>query len=132
MNDTEKFEWVKARHECSTGSMFEKLRLDVKADVETRQGLREKTEFGYINGFTFSSRSDRFSANAATSNSRQSVIFVLQGNDIAVTDENDQLVFRGKVTLSNDRVCRFVVDDQELEDWQFRKKALEGLFFGKK
>jgi hypothetical protein len=34
------------------------------------------------------------------------------------------------VTLDNERQCKFVVDSAELESWQFRKKALEPIFYG--
>jgi len=34
------------------------------------------------------------------------------------------------VTLTDDRECRIVVGLEIIEEWQFRKRALEFLFFG--
>jgi len=128
----EKFDWVKARHACSIEQMFEKLRLDVKADIETRHELRERTAFGFVDDFHFSSREDRFGATAVMRNGiRRTVVFHLSGNEIIVHDENDKELFRASVTLDNDKQCKFVVGQEQLEEWQFRKKALEGVLFGK-
>ena len=48
---------------------------------------------------------------------------------IVVVDENDKELFSASVTVNNDKECVVVVGDEELEQWQFRKKALETLFF---
>src|SRR6202040_3242376 len=109
------FNWVKARHACSIGNMFEKLRLDVKSDIEMQQQFQERTGFGFVNGFTFVSRADRFSATGMTPNARLSIIFVLSNNEILVQDETDSELFRVRVTLNNDKECRFVVGQEELE-----------------
>jgi hypothetical protein len=128
------FDWVTARNECSLEKAFEKLRLDVKADVDKRQALRVKPPSwdGFEYGFNYSSNTSAFSASIHASNrSSQGVIFRLEpAGYIAVLNKNDEELFRATVTLDNERQCKFVVDGVELEDWQFRKKALEHIFFG--
>jgi hypothetical protein len=40
--------WVPARHACSPGAMFEKLRQEVEADVRSRNQLRpEQAHYGF-------------------------------------------------------------------------------------
>jgi hypothetical protein len=128
------FDWVKARHECSLSKAFDKLRLDVKADVDTRQSLRVKPLGwdGFEYGFSFSANGSSFyvTIHAGTGRNRQGVIFRLEEKYIAVFDENDKEMFRAMVTIDNDRQCKFFVNGELLEDWQFRKKALEHIFFG--
>jgi hypothetical protein len=38
--------------------------------------------------------------------------------------------FTGALTLNNNGECRLRVKDEELEQWQVRRMALEELFFG--
>jgi hypothetical protein len=44
-------------------------------------------------------------------------------------DQNDNEFLSATFTLNNDRECKIVVEGEELGSWQFRKKALEPLFF---
>ena len=125
------FDWVTERTKCSIENVFEQLRLDVKSNVEKRQELRERSsEFGFTNAFSFASNMGKFSASMNTHNYRGTVIFVLRKNSIVVLDENEQVQFSATVTLNNNKQCRLVVGNEELEPWQFRKKTLEKLFFG--
>ncbi len=124
------FDWVTARAGCSLKQVFDNLRLGVQADVETRQKLREHHEgFGYLQSFSFASKASRFSASVDYQASRGSVIFVLLADRIAVLDENNEELFNATVTLNNEKQCMLVVEKEEMEEWQFRKKALEVLFF---
>jgi hypothetical protein len=43
MTTPKPFEWVRERAECSIDKVFEKLRLEVKNDVELRQETRERS-----------------------------------------------------------------------------------------
>jgi hypothetical protein len=132
MSEAGNFDWVTARNECSISTVFEKLRLDVKADIETRQSLRaHHPGWGYEEDFSFASNGSKFSATAQIPKAgRHSVIFFLSGNRILLTDENDEALFDATVTLNNDRECMLVVGEEQMEGWQFRKRALEPLFFG--
>jgi hypothetical protein len=127
------FDWVTARHECSLGKAFDKLRLDVEADVQTRLSLRERLPGfgGFHYGFEFSENASAFSVTVHGGNGRrQGVKFRLEDKHIAVLDEGGKELLQATVTLDNERQCKFVVGGLELEEWQFRKKALEHIFLG--
>jgi hypothetical protein len=126
----EKFEWVSARHNCSLGIVFEKLRLDVKNDVAVRVGLRNKAE-GSDYGFHFSSSTLSICVSVQNSSRvSHSVIFRLEDNYIVVHGESDRELFRASVALDKSGQCRILIYGQEFEDWQFRQRALEPIFFG--
>jgi hypothetical protein len=133
MNEGEgSFDWVSARHLCSVENLFDKLRLSVKNDVEIRQGLRKPVqEFGYQYGFSFASNGRAFSVTVRQSKGVTKIAtFKLDKNRIIVSDETDKEFLSAKATLDKNRQCRFAVGDEELEDWQFRQKALEAVLFG--
>jgi hypothetical protein len=134
MNDVEgSFDWVSARYtSCSIENLFDKLRLSVKNDVEIRQGLRKQLQFhGYQYGFSFASNDNQFSVTVRQKRGPVKVAtFKLDKNRIVVFDENDKEFLSAKATLDKNRQCRFAVGDEELEDWQFRQKALEAVLFG--
>ncbi|HET6841026.1 MAG TPA: hypothetical protein VFK06_04970 [Candidatus Angelobacter sp.] len=132
MNDASlDFDWVSSRNECSISKMFERLRFDIKTDVEKRQQLRERhPQLGFLNDFSFISKSNKLSVLAQTDGQdRRSIVFSLRGEYIFVLDENDTELFRATVTLNNQKQCVLMVDKEELEEWQFRKKALDAIFF---
>ena len=60
----------------------------------------------------------------------RSVVFELVDEGIRVRDDQ-KVSFIATATISNERICKLKVDDQEYEFWQVRKMALENLFFGK-
>jgi hypothetical protein len=120
------FDWVKARSECSLAKVFQTLRLQVEADVATRKALRtEGVPFTFgtaANGHTFSVFVDG-------NQLYRTVKFGLTDKAICVYGDDDRLLFEGRVTLSDDGECRLRVGEKELELWQFRRDALEELFF---
>jgi hypothetical protein len=52
----------------------------------------------------------------------------LKTNGIVVKAD-DKVVLEGHAVLSDDGACRLRVNGEDLEFWQFRKRALEALFF---
>lgn len=126
---TDNFDWVVARNECSIEKVFHRLRLDVQTDVETRQSLRERGEFGFDQSFAFTSSGNKFSASMRTRTHGRSVIFAFRKNHIVVLDDIDRELMSATVTLTDDKGCRLVVGEEVLDEWQFRKRALESLFF---
>ena len=44
--------------------------------------------------------------------------------------DNNKEMMSATVTLTDDRECRIVVGLEIIEEWLFRKRALEFLFFG--
>jgi hypothetical protein len=58
------------------------------------------------------------------------VEFKLSDDCIVVASDGKELV-NATVALNDEGECTLVVDSKKIKDWQFRKMALEGLFFGK-
>jgi hypothetical protein len=58
------------------------------------------------------------------------VVFYYANERIEVKDEKRNLKFFASLALNSSGRCVLRVDGEELEQWQFRKKALECLFFG--
>jgi hypothetical protein len=121
------FEWVKARAECSIGLIFDQLKTQVQKDIDTRQTLSKGPPFYY--GFRFKIENDTIIALVEGNRLHESVTLRLSGNAIEVTGKDGKLLFSGTVALNKDKECRLRVNGDELELWQFRKKALEDLLF---
>jgi hypothetical protein len=60
---------------------------------------------------------------------KRAVRFSVANGAIQVRDQSDVVIVEGRVTVSEDGVCRIKVGDMELDSWQFRRRALEALFF---
>ena len=120
------FDWVTARAKCSTAVLFEQLQADVEQDAAR---ARELMDEGY--SLEVKRYSDRMILVILADNLgvAESIRFKLENNAIMVTRRDDVEIMRGVPTISDDKQCRLLVDGKERELWQFRKLALEGLFF---
>jgi hypothetical protein len=121
------FDWVNARANCSIGLLFEQLKAQVEKDVDMRQALSKGPPFYY--GFRFRVENDTIIAFIEGHRLHESITFRLAGDAIEVMGKDSKVLFSGTATLDNDGDCRLRVNGDELELWQFRKKALEDLFF---
>jgi hypothetical protein len=117
-------DWVEECSKCSTGAAFEKLKNGVEADVKLRVGQTVGQPY------TFRCEPDgrSFVALKEGNNLHRVVKFTHAGASIVVT-EDDTVMMEAIAVLGDDGVCRLRVKGQDLEFWQFRKHALEGLFF---
>jgi hypothetical protein len=88
------------------GKGFEKVVRKRSLGFENRQ-LREK----------------RCARNCATRDRSTSLL------DIVMEESGIDVQFTGTVTLNNDCQCRLAVGNDELDEWQVLKRALEKLFF---
>jgi hypothetical protein len=119
------FNWVKARAECSAAQVFKELELGAKEDVEKRNLLRSPEEqFRFL---VAQAGPDRFAVIREAARGSRSVDFMLAHSIISVDAGLSK--FSGVITLNNFGECRLRVGNDELEQWQFRRKALEQLFF---
>jgi|SRR5579864_2337902 len=123
-------EWIRARSECSHVQAFERLKTEVRDDVEANNKLiRAGGASSGLFVIQFFDRSFRVYLDLA--NIDRAVVFSLQSDfSIAVDGTNPPVAIRGTVVLDDDGKCRLRVNDQELKFWQFRRRALEALFFG--
>jgi|ERR1039457_7238742 hypothetical protein len=127
----EQFDWVHARSACRAVNVFKELEQSVREDVDAAQSLvpaRSEIKFSVVKAVA-----SRFSVvrveDPMTSSSR-SVDFAYGNDRINVYDDKDQLMYSATLTLNNQGACRLLVNDEQLTQWQFRRMALEKLFFG--
>jgi hypothetical protein len=119
------FDWVRERAACSAAELFERLRMQVEKDVETRQLVRPK-EASY--GFRVVDDTDSFSVLYDQDVIHRVVRFKLEGEKIIITRPRNNLM-QAIPALGDDGECRLRVDGVERELWQVRMDALDDLFF---
>lgn len=119
--------WVERRAACSIVQVFAELEMGVKGDIEERNRLRTE---GETVKFEFASTSGRFRA-IRNSQSRAPMYaeFSSSSGYIVVEYNNGTQGIRAHVTLNDEGECRLRHGSKELEYWQFRRIALEALFF---
>jgi hypothetical protein len=52
-----------------------------------------------------------------------------QSVNVGVIDDAGKEICVATLTITKERECRLLVNDDELTEWQFRKMVLESLFF---
>jgi hypothetical protein len=125
-------EWVKKRAACSIQQVFAELKLGVKGDVEDMQSTLKPQE---ETRFNFAEAGKRFSVTRVDdpmSSIGQSVYFECSNKTIIVSGDGDfgeEKMFTAELTLTNEGHCKLKVGQDELYQWQFRRMALERLFF---
>ena len=118
------FDWVTARSECSEIAVFEAMKAGAERDAKMRHNLPETKS-----GYRFVADRDSFSVVLEGPLGKHIVRFRIENKSITASLD-DRPFLKGTVTLSDDGICRLSVEGQDLEFWQFRKRALEHLFFG--
>ena len=130
------FDWVTERSKCSASEVYRCLALQIERDVKTRNGLLSGKEQQHEVNFTFSGSFDSPSLTVAAGTGGRHLgqrhldhaIFTKIPGGIAV-EYADSKKLSGLLTLSQDGECRLKVNDVEYSFWQFRKLALEPIFF---
>jgi hypothetical protein len=122
--------WVEKRAACSVITVFKELLYGIENDVDTVNRVRQVPEIL------------RFAADMNTSGSSVAigqrgpfrsgrVVIGPIGERLVVRDEKNQRQWSASVGLNAEGRCVLKLEDgTELEQWQFRKKALEDLLFG--
>jgi hypothetical protein len=126
-NSISNFAWVSERAKCTTLLVFKEIEIGVNDDIKEINSLRSKDslEFRIVsnnNGDCFEVFRDKDAA--------RSIIFRLINDEISISNRSGDLTFSATLALNNKGQCRLNVNGEELEQWQVRRKALEGLFFG--
>jgi regulation of enolase protein 1 (concanavalin A-like superfamily) len=119
-------DWVTKRAECSSRGVFSRLKTDVQQDILTRNsGLQYPV-------FRFKNNGDAFSVFVEDETLHlPTVDFKVSDGCIIVSCEGNDFL-KATVTLDDKAECTLVVDGKEISDWQFRKMALEKMFFEKR
>jgi hypothetical protein len=127
----DEFDWVSAQAQCNAASMFERLRTQVREDVQRRNGLLGRTD-GWR--YECETEDDAFEVSRVTGSlvdpkTSAVVTFERTGQRIQIHSEDIDVDFTAIVTLDVGGVCRFVVGEAIYSDWEIRRMALELLFF---
>lgn len=130
-NIPQELDWVRIRAACTIATVFNQLCDGIMGDVQA------------INSARGLSGDSRFLAEMAGEGTaiviaqpnlipRIRVIVRMDSATIAVVRERQykkEETWEATVGLNNEGRCILRLEDVEVEQWQFRKKALEGLFF---
>jgi hypothetical protein len=118
------FDWVTARAECSVNVVFRMICLGIESDVVKRNAL-----IGTGSPFFTKYEGDDLVVFRKVQRS-PFLVFRQTENGIEVLDGHSKAVrLSSSITLCDDGQCRLMVGGAEREFWQFRRRALEGLFF---
>ena len=117
-------DWVSVRAKCSMASVFDALKDEVQKDVISQNSLPDHSKFEvkFNNG--------SFTVISGDGAVIKAMVFTLTGETIQVKNAARKVLFEAGLTLNDAGECKLKVGDQELELWQFRRRALEELFFG--
>lgn len=127
------FDWVAAQAKCNTAAFFERLKQGLANDVQRRNALSESESgvtFEYYeeeNGQVEVSRAvpSRFGQSEVTAVVR----FLRHGRRIEVVGEDIDVALHAVLSLDPEGHCRVVVGEALYSEWEFRRMALEQLFF---
>lgn len=124
-------DWVGARAKCSVAVVFENLRNGARRDVHTRnEQLPDRSN--YVFRFAeLPNTTDSFSVirEGGRGTGADIVRFSWSAQTIEIESQSGRVNMRATLTLNLKGECRLLVNNEELEEWHVRKKALEGLFF---
>jgi hypothetical protein len=125
-NGEAKFDWVTERSFCSLPKVFTALRVQVEADVKTRNGLRPSNS-----PYEFSVKEDNgeFAVLLKAQQLQQSVVFSLADHAILVRDDKSNPMFEVTAAFCDRGECRLKVNGEDRDFWQVRRMALEDLMF---
>ena len=123
---TSKFDWVTERSSCSLPNVFKALRLQVEADIKTRNTLRPRNS---PYEFSVSEHGDDFSVLLKANDVQRSVIFTLAEHAILVRDGIGSPMFDVTLTFDDAGKCQLSVNGEQRDSWQVRRMALEELLF---
>jgi hypothetical protein len=118
-------DWTKIQMECSIKSAFESLRAAVEEDIESYNVMLQLLPTYRIK------LSSEISSNVVVSRGSSydaHVEIQRRGNSVEIRHSGEPTISVTPV-FSNLGRCRWKLNDEELEQWQVRKIALEKLLF---
>jgi len=129
------FDWVTARSKCSPDSALKMLGEQIEIDVAKRNELLSPTEMRYGIKFQYTPGAIALRVDCHQSLGGLSLIGSAvfsqteDGIRVAYRPHRDEII--GVLTLDNDGKCCIRVREgyDPLNFWQFRKLALEAVFF---
>jgi len=123
---TQVFNWVEKRAACNIAEVFHQVCIEIGNDIITINGIKYKELY-----FKQESLSDGTIVIGQPSRNPRVVVSIgIVDQQIIVQDQATPDKWSVRVGLNIEGRCVLKAEDgSEMETWQFRKKALEGLFF---
>jgi hypothetical protein len=122
------FHWVVARSKCSIAVVFTELQLGAVDDAKKAHSNLSQEGWPTFEATNIIGNSFCV-VRAHNPVCSKRVEFSRSENEIQVRDNDGKLFMTATLTLTNEGECKLKVGDQELDQWQFRRMALENLFF---
>lgn len=130
MNDVpQELNWVRLRAECSINMIFEQLIVGVEEDCKVFNEVYQSNALTAYRVYVNSGR-DVFGISCEL-DSRRVVKFYRGRDRIEAKNELTQESFTFTLTLDDEGRCKLklTASGEELEQWQIRRRALEGVLF---
>ncbi|MGC2246114.1 MAG: hypothetical protein WA609_05895 [Terriglobales bacterium] len=122
--------WVEKRAACTAAQIFNELCSGIDNDVSAINAARELPD-GNRFGADMMQTGRAVAVGQYGAAPRKRVIVELSGQEIKVHDDATQSRWCATVALNDEGRCILKLEDgSEIEQWHFRKKALQALFFG--
>lgn len=124
--DQSKFDWVARRAACSLPKIYKTLRSDIEEDVKARNAMRQENaayEFSLVD------KESSFAVALQTPDFHREVTFIHEDHAIIVLDSSGNQMFEVTVTFSEAGKCLIKAKEENREQWQIRRMALEDLLF---
>ena len=119
--------WVKKRAACNIAEVFNQLCIEIGNDIIAINGLKYKELYFKQESL----RDGTVVIGQPNRTPRLTVSIGIVDQQIIVRDQATPKEWSVQVGLNSEGRCILKLEDgAELEYWQFRKKALERLFFG--
>jgi hypothetical protein len=120
-------DWVKERAACTIDKMFVLLHKAVEDDAKRVNEIRRLPDYAAFE-VILNREGDIFTVKAAEA-LKPYVKFTKEDDTIIVSSDPTTVDMVLRVGLSDEGRCKLTDNASELEQWQVRKIALEGLFF---
>lgn len=121
----EELNWVAKRAECSLSLVFAALEMSLHGDVKARNAAQPPRKFEVL------AVDGRIRVLDVSHGSNGPYVEFRQTENAIVAENNRQWpTIAGHLAIDDEGECRIGVHGHLLKLWQFRKAALEALFFG--
>jgi hypothetical protein len=122
-------DWVTKQAQCSAARVFRELYQGIEADVQKINSIEQSPGREYY-AVEMNPERTTIGVGRPHVSPRRRVLVTLDGNFIRVHLDGVENDWQACVSLNDQWRCVLKLEDgTELEQWQFRKKALEQLFF---
>jgi hypothetical protein len=132
-HSSEDIDWVAAQAKCNAAAFFERFRNGIKQDVARRNALTDhpdRATFEYFEDDDGAIEVTRATGSALGATNVTAVVRMRRaGPRIEVVGEDVDVMLHAVLSLDPDGHCRVVIGEAMFAEWEFRRLALEQLFF---